>query len=392
MSTITSNSDASRLEGYESVDVPLLPILGQLSLADRESYFGRDARSAFFESYKEIAQQRFTIGLGDEEQELEALLTARTQHRERFGDDDEEGGGQYDVDDDSAANRSYDSDYSEMGTLLDENFRPTPAPSRMQSRRNVMIMEDDNEDKSGESKLVRQSSASSIKGSMYLDDQSASSKPITANHLNAFKKSRQSSRSRSRGPSTKRSLYSRQRQGDTQAEEEKKRLFEHLNRQSIERQNTNRPLSARSRFLLGCVQKGIFPQPSLIIRKNVTTMLSIANFGIGNELAELLAASLATLPLLEGLSVADNNLTDVGLVPIVKALTKCTRLNSLDVSRNKVDVETAKALLLYISSPGCSLTHLFMANANVDDKEAAEFVRVSNVSLNYCSFCLSAGC
>jgi len=291
MSAITSNSDASRLEGYEPVDVPLLPLLGQLSLADRESYFGRDARSAFFESYKEIAQQRFTIGLGDEEQELEALLTARTQHRERFGDDDEEGGGQYDVDDDSAANRSYDSDYSEMGTLLDENFRPTPAPSRMQSRRNVMIMEDDNEDKSGESKLVRQSSTSSMKSSsMYLDEQPSPSKPITANHLNAFKKSRQSSRSRSRGPNTKRSLYSRQRQGDTQAEDEKKRLFEHLNRQSIERQNTNRPLSARSRFLLGCVQKGIFPQPSLIIRKNVTTMLSIANFGIGNELAELLAA------------------------------------------------------------------------------------------------------
>lgn len=380
MSTITSNSDLSRLEGYESVDVPLLPLVGHLSLADRESYFGSDARSAFFASYKEIAQQRFTIGLGDEEQELEALLTARTQHRDRFQDDDEEdvGHGQYDVDDDSAAGHSYDSDYSEMGTLLDEHFRPTPGPSRMQSRRNVMIMEDDDEDKPGDRQLVRQSSSSSIRSSgMYLEEPSPRKQaPISTNHLNAFKKGRQSSRSRSRGPNTKRSLYSRQRQSDTQADEEKKRLFEHLDKQSIERQNTNRPLSARSRFLLGCVQKGIFPQPSLIIRKNVTTMLSIANFGIGNDLAELLAASLATLPLLEGLSIADNNLTDAGLVPIVKALTKCTRLSSLDVSRNKVDVETAKALLLYISSPGCSLTHLFMANANVDDKEAAEFVRV----------------
>jgi len=362
--------------------------LGQLSVADRESYFGRDARTSFFESYKDIARQRFTIGLGDEEQELEALLTARTQQMDQFHNEDSVN--VRDDDEDSLGGHSHDSDGTggeEMGVLLDDKFRPSPSLSRMQSRRNVVI-EDGNEDAPGGSQLMRQSSTASMKNFQFLEE--SSSKPNTAvsvNHLNAFRKSRQSSRSKSRG-AKKRSLYSRQRQDDTQAtEEEKKRLFEHLNRQPIDRQDTNRPLSARSRFLLGCVQKGIFPQPSLIVRKNVTTMLSIANFGIGNELAELLAQSLATLPMLEGLSVADNNLTDAGLVPIVKALTKCTKLNSLDVSRNKVDRETAKALLLYISSPGCNLTHLFMANANVDDKEAAEFVRVSTAFFMYYCIC-----
>jgi hypothetical protein len=370
--------------------MPLLPLMGQLSLADRQSYFGSDARTAFFESYKEIARQRFTIGLGDEEQELEALLTARTQQMDQFHEAGDENDSFTD-DGDSVGGHSLDSgthaasDLAEMGERLDENFRPTPAPSRMQSRRNVM-MEDGNEDAPGGSQLIRQSSTQSMRSernggiSMHVEDSTPTkSNTVTPTPFSANRKlRRQPSRSKSRG-TKKRSLYSRQRQDESQhaTEEEKARLFEHLNKNLLDRQDSSRPLSARSRFLLGCVQKGIFPQPSLIVRKNVTSVLSIASFGIGDELAVLFAASLGTLPLLERLSIADNNLTDVGLVPIVKALTKCTQLNSLDVSRNKVDRETAKALLLYISSPGCSLTHLLMANANVDDKEASEFVRVS---------------
>ncbi len=45
--------------------------------------------------------------------------------------------------------------------------------------------------------------------------------------------------------------------------------------------NSPRPLSARSKFLLGCVKRDVLPQPGVIIRKEVSTILNIASMGIG---------------------------------------------------------------------------------------------------------------
>ena len=407
-------------DDFIRIDVPIrksdlkLPSLETLSASDKESYFGDNARIAFFESYRQLARMRNTIGLqGGEDEELEALLTARTQNMEQFEDMEEladlidcavgmemeqHDGGDGDNDDFepvelgelvlTSSNNSF-STQSRRGMILEDGDdssqqRDVGTLSRHQSRRAMMSV-DGNDSPTRPYPLSRQNTAKSSTGyPLYVEEDS---KPSTARSVRSARSNNTNSpyRKRPQLPSRtntrtfkSRTLYSRQRMDDSQdaTEEEKQRLFEHLQQQDHEATPSGRPLSARSRFLVGCVRKGILPQASLIIRKGVTTTLSIASFGIGNELALLLAASVPTLPMLEALNISDNNLTDAGLVPIVKSLTSCQHLKSLDVSRNKVDSATAKALLQYISTPACNLTHLIMANANVDDNEAAEFVKV----------------
>lgn len=75
-----------------------------------------------------------------------------------------------------------------------------------------------------------------------------------------------------------------------------------------------------------------------------------------------------------GLAIDDNNLTDKGLVPIVKALSHCPMLRSFNISRNKVDTLTANALLDYLSCSICNLIQLIMSNADIDDCEASRFM------------------
>lgn len=140
-----------------------------------------------------------------------------------------------------------------------------------------------------------------------------------------------------------------------------------------------RPFSARSKFLLGCVNKGLLPQPSLIIRKDYNSILNISFLGIGDEMAKILADSLETLPLLEGLYIADNKLTDAGLVPIIKSLYKCPRLKCLDLSQNKIDILAANALSDYLSSASCSIHQLILKKADVDDIECCQFVLVGQL-------------
>jgi hypothetical protein len=384
---VSALTDVSYTEDFVRLELPVvgnrnkalkLPNLASLTTQEKESYFGDNARAAFFESYRQLARMRNTIGLGDEDMEIEALLTARTQQMDQF-DDHDELAELIDIAMDGDYHSDHSSEHSlEMGDMVDEHNN-VKAFSRHQSRR-AMIMEEGNE-VPRTSPSSRQSTVSGLP--LYLEDEP--SKPTTARSVRSsqgspLRRRNTPSRNNPRTPKV-RTLYSRQRQDDTQAtEEEKARLFAHLGKESTgDAPQSARPLSARSRFLVGCVRKGILPQASLIIRRGVATTLSIASFGIGNDLAVLLAASLPTLPMLEGLNISDNNLTDVGLVPIVKALTNCVHLQSFDVSRNKVDAETAQELLSYISTPACKLTHLIMGNANVDDAEAARFVKVSDI-------------
>ena len=135
-----------------------------------------------------------------------------------------------------------------------------------------------------------------------------------------------------------------------------------------------RPKSARSKFLLGCISQGISPHPSLIIRKHATVNLCLSNFTMGDKVGIILSECLETLPLLQGLAIDDNNLTDKSLVPIIKALSHCPMLKSFNISRNKVDSLTANALLDYLSSSTCNLIQLIMSTADIDDHEASRFI------------------
>lgn len=122
------------------------------------------------------------------------------------------------------------------------------------------------------------------------------------------------------------------------SEEEKKLLFNHLKAPTVA---SNRPYSARTTFLRGCTRKGISPQSSWLIRKDLNPILNISSLGIGDEVGVLLSAAVGSLPLLEGLHIADNQLTDVSLVPIINNLAQCKYLISLDLSKNKIDSKAA---------------------------------------------------
>lgn len=137
------------------------------------------------------------------------------------------------------------------------------------------------------------------------------------------------------------------------------------------------PISARTRFLVDCVEEGIDPRPSLLLRKEVTSVLNISNQAMGDRLAEILSHALKSLPALEELNISDNNLTDSGLRAIILALRKCFHVKRLNISRNKVDDEAARALFDYISSNDCNLVQLVMQNADIDDVETSRFLSVS---------------
>ena len=51
--------------------------------------------------------------------------------------------------------------------------------------------------------------------------------------------------------------------------------------------------------------------------------MNLNSLGLGDTVAGLLSESLTSIPLLKELHLADNNLTDKGLVPILQKLPDC---------------------------------------------------------------------
>lgn len=135
-----------------------------------------------------------------------------------------------------------------------------------------------------------------------------------------------------------------------------------------------RPSSARSRFIAQCVEHDIGPMPALIIRKGVSGELNLRSQNIGDSVAIKLATSLNVMPHMQHFNISDNGLTDPGLSSIIRALHGCKYLLSLDIGRNKIDIEAAHALGDYLQSPDCHLRHLGLQNADIDDLEASKFV------------------
>eukprot|EP01037_Dinobryon_pediforme_P043377 gene43377-54368_t len=63
---------------------------------------------------------------------------------------------------------------------------------------------------------------------------------------------------------------------------------------------------------------------------------------MGDEVVVILAETIGLLPMLEGIYIADNQLTDVSLVPFIRNLRQCSQLCELDLSRNKLDRNAAE--------------------------------------------------
>lgn len=96
---------------------------------------------------------------------------------------------------------------------------------------------------------------------------------------------------------------------------------------------------------------------------------------MGDVMATVLADSLRDLPYVQSIDLMDNNLTDVGMTPILNSILAITNLLELNLSNNIIGKVSAQALAEYLGSPGCPLIRLILRNADVDDEECEKFVR-----------------
>ena len=134
------------------------------------------------------------------------------------------------------------------------------------------------------------------------------------------------------------------------------------------------PLTPRTRFISTCITEGLNPRASLVIRRHMSTHLKLSHYSIGDKVACILAASLVDLPEIESIDISDNILTDVSLEPLLHAITNISGLVELNLSSNTIGPKAAKAISLFLSSPGCPLKKLILQNADVDDYECERFI------------------
>ena len=134
------------------------------------------------------------------------------------------------------------------------------------------------------------------------------------------------------------------------------------------------PLSPRSKYINSCVRDRLNPRASLVIRKNMTKKLELQNYGMGDEMAAILAESISDLPFLESINIADNRLTDAGMGPIILAAVEIENLLELNLSMNEIGDVSADALASYLRREDCPLQRLIMQTADVDDFEAEAFI------------------
>ena len=138
--------------------------------------------------------------------------------------------------------------------------------------------------------------------------------------------------------------------------------------------NTYDPASPRAKFLIGCIKYGIAPRSNFLLRSKLSNELLLDHQGMGDRLGAFLAAGLDDLPSIQRLSIADNNLTDAGLKPLIDSIVLNPNITELDISQNKVDEEASESLGKYLGRSDCPLKVLIMRNADLDDGECEEMV------------------
>jgi hypothetical protein len=128
----------------------------------------------------------------------------------------------------------------------------------------------------------------------------------------------------------------------------------------------------------------------------------LENQAIGDTMARILASALDGLPLVTEVNIAENNLTDIGLHAILKALTKCRdvtvvrllsgyilifvlilpyqflfiRVLQLNISGNRVETVTMTALSAFLMAPTCNLEKLTMQRVDMHDNQVERLVKV----------------
>ncbi|CAM9587870.1 unnamed protein product, partial [Discosporangium mesarthrocarpum] len=134
-------------------------------------------------------------------------------------------------------------------------------------------------------------------------------------------------------------------------------------------------LTSRTKYICCCMDSEVAPRANIIIRKLHTTKVNLAHQGMGDLMGGILAECLVGLPLMRELSLRDNRLTDKSLMSIIKAIKLRHDLLALDLSENKFDRQASRALAVYFSDPRATLAKFVLSKADVDDFEAANFVK-----------------
>lgn len=132
--------------------------------------------------------------------------------------------------------------------------------------------------------------------------------------------------------------------------------------------------SPRAKFLAGCIDKKIPPRNALMLRSKVSSVLFLEHHGMGDDLALLLAPALVAMPLVSGVNIADNNLSDIGLEAIISSIAKCEHVRDVDISQNTIGPKAAAALARLLGNKECKLSKITMKKANIDDGECERFV------------------
>lgn len=132
--------------------------------------------------------------------------------------------------------------------------------------------------------------------------------------------------------------------------------------------------SPRAKFLAGCINKNLPPRNALMLRSTISSVLFLEHHGMGDDLALLLAPALAAMPLISGVNIADNNLTDIGLEAIILSIANCENVRDFDISENIIGPKAAAALAALLGNPQCKLSKITMRKANIDDGECERFV------------------
>lgn len=351
-----------------------------LTSAERANYFGEKARAEFFDYYRHLSRHRFKTASGNVDdlydfKDNHQLTAQRRSPIKSYGDISNNINRQYD--DIMVARQPLDSE----GSVQNEQ---SPQNQNLHSSSFGSDDQDSQLEPSRESGFyVTEVENHQLK----IDDRDAIDDQLNNDYSQLSSPSIISSPNKMSQPSTS-SMSENKKYSNDRISSEMQELVQDLQEAYLSSPQPSllRPSSARRKFIVNCLNEGIAPRPSALIRKYETPVLDISSKSIGDAMAIILAKSLDNLPLVESINIADNNLTDPGLAAIIKALALKPAVTSVDISKNKVDDEAAEALFDYISSPDCNIKRLIMANADIDDIETSRFIEVALFAIIYYIF------
>ncbi|KDO32962.1 hypothetical protein SPRG_02654 [Saprolegnia parasitica CBS 223.65] len=134
-------------------------------------------------------------------------------------------------------------------------------------------------------------------------------------------------------------------------------------------------MSPRTLFLSDCLASTDLPLAlPLLIRKHHTTSFDFSYQSLGDKFIVQFATALRDVPFVEEINVCDNRLSDRALNKLLRALEAKPNLIKLNISQNEIGVASASTLKHYIGSSLCTVTHLSICNADIDDHECAAFM------------------